>query len=603
MNTFIQNKFFRVIVPLIAILFFLSCQKDLSNEDGLFPGQVADLTTKVTSSVSGFVTDENDAAVLGASVTVGSSFATTDKYGFFEVKNVQVVKNAAMVTVNKPGYFKGIKTYIATENKAAFFRIKLILKTNSGSINGTSGGNVTLSNGLIVALPANAVVNAGSGVAYTGAVNVAAHWIDPTATDLNQTMPGDLRGIATDGSLKTLTTYGMAAVELTGASGELLQIAPGKKATLTLSIPSSIQSAAPSTIPLWSFDETKGLWKQEGTATKTGNTYVGEVSHFSFWNCDVPANYVQFNCTIKNIDGIPIPFALVKITVVGTNSAGYGYTDSSGFVGGAVPANAQLLLEVISNYSCSTQIYSQNFATTNTNLSLGVITVNSGLTTATVSGTVTDCSNNPVSSGYIVMINGYQYYRYALSNNGTFSFNAILCNNTATATFIAEDNVGLQQSNPITMTLTAGANAIGNLQACGVLTQQFVTYTINGGSPISFISPSDSVIHVGSAGTGGAIIYSYSNTGGNGDINILFDNIGIALNSSQRLLSFTSNNAPQFPPNIQTTIPTPIFVNITEYGTVGQYISGNFTGAIVTTGPPPNTTYNIVYSFRVRRSF
>lgn len=599
MNSIIQNKFFRLIVPVFTVLFFLSCQKDIS-DDSLFPVQVADLTTKVNSSVSGFVTDENDAAVLGASVTVGSSFATTDKYGFFEVRNVQVVKNAAMVTVNKPGYFKGIKTYIATENKAAFFRIKLIPKPNSGSIDGTAGGNVTLSNGLIVALPANAVVNAGSGVAYSGVVNVAAHWIDPTAPDLNQTMPGDLRGIATDGSLKTLTTYGMAAVELTGASGELLQIAPGKKATLTFTIPASIQGTAPATIPLWSFDETKGLWKQEGEATKTGNTYVGEVSHFSFWNCDVPANYVQFNCTIKNNDGIPIPYALVKLTVVGTTNHSYGYTDSSGYVGGAVPANAQLLLEVFSNFSCSTPIYSQNFATTNINLSLGVITVNSSIATATVSGTVTDCSNNPVTSGYIVMINGYQYYRYSLSNTGTFSFSTILCNNTATVTFVAEDNVGLQQSTPVTMTLTAGANAIGNLQACGVSTQQFVTYTINGGSPITYTLPGDSITHYGAGTTASSFISAFSPLGGNGEVNMSYTNTGIGVGTSQNLISF---NTTQFPPNTQTSIPTPINVNITEYGAVGQFISGNFSGAVVTTGPPPNTTYNIVYSFRVRRNF
>jgi hypothetical protein len=35
---------------------------------------------------------------------------------------------------------------------------------------------------------------------------------------------------------------------------------------------------------LWSFDEAKGLWKEEGQAIKTGSNYVGDVSHFSFWN-------------------------------------------------------------------------------------------------------------------------------------------------------------------------------------------------------------------------------------------------------------------------------------------------------------------------------
>ena len=42
----------------------------------------------------------------------------TDEYGFFEIKNVQVVKTAAVVTVTKIGYFKGIKTFGATADKA-----------------------------------------------------------------------------------------------------------------------------------------------------------------------------------------------------------------------------------------------------------------------------------------------------------------------------------------------------------------------------------------------------------------------------------------------------------------------------------------------------
>jgi hypothetical protein len=43
-------------------------------------------------------------------------------------------------------------------------------------------------------------------------------------------------------------------------------------------------------------------------------------------------------------------------------------------------------------------------------------------------------------------------------------------------------------------------------------------------------------------------------------------------------------------------------VNITEYGAVGQFISGNFTGTL-TGAAPTNTPYNIVCSFRVRRYY
>ena len=71
-------------------------------------------------------------------------------------------------------------------------------------------------------------------------------------------------------------------VELRDASGNPLQLAPGKKAILKLPAPAN----SPATSPLWHFNEKYGLWIQAGVATKTGDTYTAEVNHFSTWNFD-----------------------------------------------------------------------------------------------------------------------------------------------------------------------------------------------------------------------------------------------------------------------------------------------------------------------------
>lgn len=581
---------------LIAVLFF-SCQKTLDFENsGGNPG-LPDLSTKISSSVSGFVTDENDAAVMGASVQFGSNTVTTDKYGYFEAKNVQVVKEAAVVTVSKAGYFKGIKTYIAKEGKAAFFRIKLIPKTSAGTITASSGGTVTLANGLSIKLPAGGIVNAATNTAYTGAVNVAAYWINPTAADLNRIMPGDLRGLNSEGSLQVLQTFGMAAVELTGAAGELLQIANGQKATLIFPIPSSLSSTAPASIPLWYFDEGKGLWKQEGSATKTGNTYVGEVNHFSFWNCDVPSNFVQFNCTLKNVHGTPLPYTLVKLTVVGTNNSGWGYTDSSGYVSGAVPANSNLLLEVLPNFNCTTPLYSQTFTTTNVNISLGVITVTTTNNTANFTGTVTNCANTPVTNGYIILAEGTTYTRYPLNNLGAYTFSKLFCSFPQTVILIGEDITNAQQSASITYVVNAGSNTVANIQACGNSIQQFVNYTVNG-TPYSFTAPVDSVF-IGQGNGNSIVIIQGSQIGGssNNYMFFSFDSQGIAVNSTHPIVGVSC------PQMNQNTNPNPVLVNITEYGAIGQFISGNFSGTFVELGAPPNTIYNVTCNFRVRRTF
>ncbi len=593
-TTPIKKTISRYFTIIFAAALFFSCQKELHFEGGS-GGTQPDLTTKINSSVSGFVTDENEAPVLGASVQFGASTATTDKYGYFEFKNVQVVKEAAVVSVTKAGYFKGFRTFIATEGKAAFVRIKLILKSNVGSFNSTIGGTVILVSGFDIKFYAGTIVNAATNAQYNGTVNVSAFWLNPGASDINRIMPGDLRGTNKDGSLKILQTFGMGAVELTGSSGELLQIVNGQRATITMLIPGSLSASAPATIPLWYFNETNGLWKEEGTATRIGNAYVGDVSHFSYWNCDVPNNYVQFNCTLKNTAGNPIPYTLVKVSVAGTSNSGWGYTDSSGYTGGAVPNNANLILEVYTNWGCTTPIYTQPFTTTNVNISLGVITIATTNNVATLSGTVTNCANSPVTNGNIIVAEGPIFTKYPLSNTGAYSFSKIFCTFPQTVTLIGEDIANSQQSPNTSYVVNSGTNTVGNIQACGVTTQQFVNYTINGTS-YSFTAPVDSIFMA--PGNGNSFITIEGNRIGspNNYASLFFDGQGIALNSSQPFSIFRSTELNQTPN------PLPIFVNITEYGAIGEYISGNFTGTFIET-LPPNTSYNVTCSFRVRRTF
>lgn len=585
----------------LSFFLFISCQKELS--DGpLLPAVIppVDLSTRVTSSVSGFITNENDVAVQLATVKVGNQTIVTDEYGYFEAKNVQVIKNAATVTVSNANYFPGIRTFIAEANKAAFVRIKLIPKTTSGSFAGGAGGAVTLLNGLKVSLPANAVVNALTGAAYTGNVNVAAAWLNPTAADLASIMPGDLRALDISGALKQLITYGMAAVELTGSGGEKLQVAPGKKAGLSFPLPSTLAASAPATIPLWYFDENIGLWKEEGTATKTGNTYEAQVSHFSFWNCDVPANFVQVNMTIKNNNGNPVSYTYVRISKINNpESWASGYTDSSGFVAGAIPANAQLKMEVFSDLACASPVHTQTFTSATSNVSLGEISINTSTALATITGTATTCTNTPVINGFVILKKRSQYYRYPISNTGTFSFTSILCNNTGgSVQLLVEDVSAGQQSNPSTHVIIAGNNAVGNLQACGVTTQQFLNMTISGVNYI-YTAPTDSLtLSSSQGGTNNTLFFNasrmsapYQFTG------FAFTSQGIAVGSTHSLTDFSTRviNDSLFAQNSMT-------VTITEYGATGQFVSGNFTGTI-TGGPPTNTIYPVSASFRVRRYF
>lgn len=580
-----------VLFVFLSAAIFVNCKKSDNNSINSVP---PDLTTKINSSVSGFVNDENELPVKNATVQFGTTTLSTDKYGYFEAKNIEVIKDAATVTVTKAGYFKGIKTFMASAGKSAFFRIKLIPKTIAGTVNGNSGGAVTLSNGLSVNLPANGVVNATTNAAYTGIINVAAYWINPTTAALPGIMPGDLRGVNTDGNVQLLTTYGMAAVELTGSNGELLQIATGKKATLSLPIPATLFSSAPASIPLWYFNEANGLWKQEGSAIKTGNNYVGEVNHFSFWNYDVPGSLIQLNATIVDNTNHPVPNAVVKISVVSNAiNCRYGYTNSEGYVSGPVPANTQLLFEVYSNLNCGTLLYSQNIVASNESISLGTIAVASGNSLTTITGNVVNCSNAPVTNGYVMASNGNLYTRLNLNNAGAYSGLVFTCNNN-TLTLSAEDLNTQMTGNSVTGNLNAGNNIIADIQVCSTSQQEYVNVTKNGTTQVYhylFLSQASNTTY-------GVMMYmDAARTVYAGHLQ--FTQAGITKGSIQQLESINTT-ASSTATNMVITNP-PMNVFITEYGAVGEYISGNFSGSF--SQPPSNSPFPVTCNFRIKRTF
>lgn len=594
------KKYLKFLLPVIIILSFISCQKDLSGSDPVTEPVLPDFTSRVTiSAVSGFVSNENNLPVPGAVVKLGSATTSTNQFGYFEFGATEVTKTAAVVTVTMPGYFNAIKTFMAEEGKQAFFRMKLLPKVNAGSIDAASGGTVSTTSGLRIQLPANAVINATTQAAYTGPVQVAAYWIDPSSRALHSEMPGDLRAINSDNNMQLLTTYGMAAVELTGATGEKLQITSGKKATVHFPLPASLLSSAPASIKLWHFDEAKGLWIEEGSALKTGNEYVGDVSHFSFWNCDMPANYIQLSMTIKNTAGEAVPHAWVKISVVSNpQMASYGYTDSSGYVSGAVFSNTQLKMEIFSDHNCGQPVYTQIFTTGTTALSLGDIIISPSPTlTANVEGTVTNCSNAAVIHGRM-FIHSPSGFNIIPITNGHYSWHYLLCDGPENVVFIAEDIAGGEQSLPVTVNIHAGANNMATLQACGISTQQYWNMNING-TTYNLTAPTDSLSeHVAYNGTNNADIgisgYSVAN---NYETNLVFVKANIALNSTQNLVKF-------LPPTTIGEQLTPvglINVNITELGAIGSFIAGNFTGTF--TGNTTSATYIVSSNFRVRRTY
>ena len=590
----LHKKLAALLLATFITIAYVSCQKELSGDGTILIAPVDD-QVQTTASVQGYVTNENGQPVNGALVTSGTAITTTDVKGYFRFYNIQLSKNNGYVKVSMPGYFTGSRSFITNTGRVNHIRIQLIPKTNAGTIDAVAGGSVTLSSGISISLPAGSVVNAATNAAYTGMVKVAAAWIDPTSVSLTEQMPGDLRGITTTGGEVGLQTFGMVTAELTGSSGELLQIVSGKKATVNFTIPGSIAALAPTTIALWHFDEAAGRWKEDGTAIKTGNTYIAEVSHFSFWNCDAKFPLVNFSAKIVNANNSPLVNTQVRIKRVVNNSFGYGITDSTGYVSGAIPANEDLVLEVLDQ--CGNVIYSQNTGPFTANANLGTITVTTSTTSLiTVSGNITDCSNAAVTKGYVEIYISNRYYKIAV-NNGTYTATITNCSPNATLTIIGVDNVANQQSAPQTIAIISQAVIIPVFQACGTSSLQTIDYTVDA-TTYNIIAPPDS-IYTNASGTttppnsNDGYIAGYSPTNSTNRITFSFN----APTATPGTYPLKYVSVGQVDSTVIAT-PSPL-VSITQYGAPGQFIIGNFSVQLKKISD--NSLHPVTCNFRIRR--
>jgi hypothetical protein len=167
-------------------------------------------------------------------------------------------------------------------------------------------------------------------------------YLEPNNEVFTDMMPGgDMTAVRAGTGLQTqLLSYGMADVSLTDNAGNALQLKDGTSSQLTFPIPSGMESNPPATIPLWYFDEERGIWIEEGTASLQGNIYVGTVEHFSWHNLDVPGERVTIRGKVTDCEDKPVSY--VKVTVDQTAAV----TDSKGEYSVYVPAATPVTVTV-----------------------------------------------------------------------------------------------------------------------------------------------------------------------------------------------------------------------------------------------------------------
>ncbi len=519
---------------------------------------------EATAEVSfiGQVTDDQGQPVADAAVRAGSAFAKTDENGIFNLKAVRLPARDAQLSVFKIGYFEFTRSYPVSDGAKKIVNIQLLPRELTATLSTDQGGTVQVPGGVTLNFPAGSVARA-DGSTFNGPVKVYARYIDPTSENWYRQMPGDLRAINSDAQETGLVTYGMVVVELENSAGDALQVAPGHTVELRMPVQPEQMSDAPASIPLWWFDTDRSRWIEEGSAQLTGSEYVGQVSHFTWWNCDFQGErvFVSGQVFIGDTDH---PLSAVQVWICPQGSAltvgcGHGETDSQGNFAGGVPVGVPLeLTVVIYSANCPTNVlYAQAIGTfTADGVLPPIIIPANSIQTFNVSGQIVDCNQQPVTNGYAkIVCNGVTNYAYT-DAQGDFMF-AFPCVLSPANLTITGYNLSLAlQTTPVVFNNASSPLATGALEACDNLTE-YIQYTIDGQdyldtNPLGSYDPPTTAIYGGSTN----IYFGFANNGQTG--------------------TFPMSH---FYASQDTTSNTNVSTTLTQFGNVGDPIIGTFGGS------------------------
>lgn len=242
-----------------------------------------------TGRVKAVVTNVGGAPLDSVRVLAQGLELLTNSQGEFLIDNCPASNGRIVLRLQKDGYFDRIFAKEVIDTSVAI--ISMVKKEESDICRLTTfpakEGTCVKVQEAEVLIPANAMVKMSDGTDYNGNVNLSVIYYNPDDANFNNILPGgDLIAVDANSIRGKLVSYGMLDVQMKTDSGELLQLKKGSKSKLTFPKP-QCQTQKPDSIPLWWFNEKTGLWEEEGISVLNGNNYVGYVSHFTTWNCDV----------------------------------------------------------------------------------------------------------------------------------------------------------------------------------------------------------------------------------------------------------------------------------------------------------------------------
>jgi hypothetical protein len=277
-------------------------------------------STQTYGILNGIANDTNGNPLAAVKVTIGSKTGETNGQGWFSVSNI-APGSKQVAKFSKPGYATTyqVADIISGEISFAAAMLKPIEKTQTFSA--TQGATIANPSGSsYVTIDPNSL-STRIGALFSGMVTASMTTFDPTNPNDANAFPGEYLGQTTNGTVEPIKSFGFVDISFADADGEELQLASGKTATISVSVPYDLQTEAANmgTCPMWYFDTSAGIWKEEGTGTynSSSDSFTGTVTHFTTWNFDVAYPRAYISGRVVDSNGNPIWGAQVKCWGVG----------------------------------------------------------------------------------------------------------------------------------------------------------------------------------------------------------------------------------------------------------------------------------------------
>ncbi len=440
----------------LLIFIFMGCMQQITQQCPVTNPQNP-LTGNGT--ITGKVSSDTRMTIEGVKVSVGSVVVMTNNKGEFILSNIPC-GDRVLVNFTCNGYSTTQKVVEVKPNRTSFVEASVKPITLTQNINPATGGSVQFA-GAKVTFLANSFVDF-KGRPFTGSVKVNATYFDPTSKVFLNCFQGEFKGVRTDNSETAIESFGFINVEILNGNDKL-QIAEGKTATISLPIPAKLASKAPQTIPLWYYDETKGKWFEEGTATKTGTNYIGYVKHFTSWNCDQPTETSFLQGRVIDQNGNPLSFAYVRTFGVDYTGSSIIHTDDNGNFKTTVKSSATA--QICASYfifHCDTQTVSTPVTGQTTDIGNLVITVDTS-NICYLTGRYIDVGGLPIKVVTVRLADSTnKLLDYTFTNNdGVFRFMASRNTKYIISTWIQPDSGKVADT--VTVPNQGGTYDVGNI--------------------------------------------------------------------------------------------------------------------------------------------